>query len=73
MFCLLNFYYKEKYRVQFIDGDTEDCVVAHSLPSQKQTKSKSKHSLKQAVPMYHWSKSINNLINKTKHFPKLTL
>ena len=37
-------------RVQFnIDSDTEDVVVAHSLPSQKHTKRKSKHSLKQAV------------------------
>ena len=37
-------------KVQFnIDSDTEDVVVAHSLPSQKHTKRKSKHSLKQAV------------------------
>ena len=40
----------EYLRVQFnIDSDTENVVVAHSLPPQKHTKRKSKHSLKQAV------------------------
>ena len=40
----------QQRKVQFsITDDTDDCVVAHSLPTQKYAKKKQKHSLKEAV------------------------